>query len=308
MSLPAHHQFNFTAMACRNEIMLAGSYDAASAMAEAVINEVRRIEAKYSRYRDDSVLSRINAAAGADPVQIDQETSKLLDYADAVWRSSHGRFDISSGVLRRAWDFRQARLPAQAQIDALLPLIGWDKIERGADWIRLPQAGMQLDFGGFGKEYAVDCAADLCEAAGWHSGFINLGGDLRVLGPQPDGSPWHIGIRHPRDAGAVLASIALADGALASSGDYERFVDVGGRRYCHILDARSGWPVQGWQSVSVLTPRCLVAGTVSTVAMLKGEAEGEPWLTQLGARVLAVRGDGSTFSTFATQAAESAMR
>jgi thiamine biosynthesis lipoprotein len=296
---------DFTAMASTCDIQLAGDHAAAAAMAERAVAEVRRIEAKYSRYQPDSIISRINAGAGGAPVAIDAETGKLLDYADAVWRSSGGRFDISSGVLRRVWDFSSGRLPAQADIDAILPLIGWGKVERGDDWVRLPVPGMALDFGGLGKEYAVDCAADLCLAAGWRSGLINLGGDLRVLGPQPDGSLWRIGIRHPRRDGAVLATLALADGALASSGDYERFMDVDGRRYCHILDPRTGWPAGDWQSISVCASRCLVAGSVSTVGMLYGGKDGEDWLRALGAPTLAVRRDGGVLD-LVTNAASAA--
>lgn len=297
--MPKPHLFTFTAMACGSELQLYGEWEASAAMAEQAIAEVRRIESKYSRYRADSVVGRINAAAGGEPVLVDDETARLLDYADAVWRSSGGRFDITSGVLRRAWDFKSGRLPDQTAIDALLPLIGWDKVERAAGWVRLPHPGMELDFGGFGKEYAVDCAADLCLAAGARSGLVNLGGDIRVLGPQPEGEPWRIGIRHPRRDGAVLASLALREGGLASSGDYERYLQADGRRYCHILDPRTGWPAQAWQSVSVVAGRCLVAGSISTVAMLHGRDEGEAWLAALGAPVLAVRADGSVFDTFA---------
>jgi thiamine biosynthesis lipoprotein len=163
--------------------------------------------------------------------------------------------------------------------------------------VRLPEAGMELDIGRFAKEYAVDCAADLCLAAGCHSGLVNLGGDLRVLGPQPDGQPWRIGIRHPRQTGAVAAVVTLGEGALASSGDYERFMEVDGTRFCHILDPRSGWPVTAWQSVSVEASRCLVAGSVSTVAMLQQTDAGENWLRRLGVTAFAIRADGSVFDT-----------
>jgi thiamine biosynthesis lipoprotein len=299
MTVPPH-LFPFTAMASACEIQLAGDTASARAMANRAMTEVRRIEAKYSRYRPDSVVGRINAAAGGEPVSIDEETSKLLDYADAVWRSSGGRFDMTSGVLRRAWDFKSGRLPAQTQLDALLPLVGWDKVERGPGWVRLSEPGMELDFGGFGKEYAVDCAADLCAAAGWQHGLVNLGGDLRVLGPQADGSAWHIGIRHPRAADSVLATVALVEGALASSGDYERFMEVDGQRYCHILDPRTGWPVHGWQSVSVTASRCLVAGSISTVGMLHDLNDSERWLRGLGLPVLAAAEGDRLVNTFAS--------
>jgi len=136
----------------------------------------------------------------------------------------------------------------------------------------LPDAGMEIDFGGFGKEYAADRAAALLERDGAASGIVNLGGDLRVLGPRPDGSAWSIGIQHPRAPGSTIASIRLARGALATSGDYERFFEVDGKRYCHILNPATGWPVQGWQSISVVAPLCVAAGAMSTIALLHEDA------------------------------------
>jgi len=294
----ACHRFVFRAMACDNELQLVGDAAAAARMAEQVMAEVRRIEAKYSRYRADSVVARINGGAGGEPVTIDLETERLLDYAHAAWLQSGGRFDITSGVLRQVWDFRRARLPDDALLARALRRIGWDKVERGPGWVRLPEAGMELDFGGFGKEYAVDSTADLCLAAGWRQGLVNLGGDLRVLGPQADGRPWRICLRHPRAPEQVLATVLLSEGGLASSGDYERYMDVAGRRYCHILDPHSGYPSQGWQSVSVTATRCLLAGTVSTVAMLHDAAGGLDWLRRCGQPYLAVAVDGSVHDGF----------
>jgi thiamine biosynthesis lipoprotein len=131
---------------------------------------------------------------------------------------------------------------------------------------------MELDFGGFGKEYAADRAATLLQQLGVRSGLVNLGGDIRLVGPRPDGSAWRLGIQHPRHDTRLLAQLPLAGGALATSGDYERFFERAGRRYCHVLDPRTGWPVAHWQSVSVVAPACLAAGALTTVAMLKGAA------------------------------------
>ncbi len=274
-------------MASRCSIRLAGvPGERAQDWAQQAIREVRRIEAKYSRYRPDSIVSRINAAAGQpEPVVLDEETAGLLTFADQLHRASEGLFDITSGVLRRAWDFRSGRLPAPEQVQTLLPLVGWAQVERRGASLRLPRVGMELDFGGFGKEYATDRAASLLQALGADSGVVNLGGDLRVLGPQPDGQPWRIGVAHPRCEGQVIASLPMSVGALATSGDYERFMVVDGRRYCHLLDVRSGWPVSHWQSVSVQAPACLAAGALTTTAMLLQdgaatflEQQGQPWL------------------------------
>lgn len=282
---------------CR--IRLAG-VDAARAAhaaeaAEAAITEVRRLEAKYSRYREDSVVSRLNGGAGGpEPVQVDDETLQLLAYADQLYDISEGLFDLTSGVLRRAWDFKAARPPKPEQVDALLPLIGWTKVQRHGHEVRLPQPGMELDFGGFGKEYACDRAATLLQAEGLNSGIVNLGGDLRVLGPQPDGQPWSIGITHPREPDGVIASLDIHHGALATSGDYERWFEHAGQRYCHLLNPHTGWPVQHWQAISVLAPACVAAGALTTIAMLMQE-RALPFLQAQGVAYLAIDAQGSLY-------------
>lgn len=249
--------------------------------------EVRRIEIKYSRYREDSVVSRINAAAGDDEIEVDAETAGLLDYAATAYESSDGSFDITSGVLRGAWDFRSQRMPAPGQLERLLEWVGWQRVQWRRPRLRLPVRGMELDFGGFGKEYAADRAADVLRAHGIRHGLIDLAGDLVIVGPHPDGTPWRVGIQHPRANDRALAVIDVAAGAVASSGDYERYIEHEGRRYCHILDPRTGWPVSGLVAVSVLAQQCLIAGTATTVAMLQGD-RGTQWLDALGLPWIAV--------------------
>lgn len=259
-----------------NEIQIAGCpADLAARALDAAVGEVARIEAKFSRYRQDSALSRLNASAGRGWTLVDDETRDLLAYAHTCHEASGGLFDISSGVLRRAWDFSgrrtPPRVPAAAVLAQLLSLVGWERVEREAEQVRLP-AGMELDFGGIGKEYAVDRVCALLGELGVAHGLVNLGGDTRVFGgqPMPDGhlGPWRVGIAHPREEGATLCTVALTDGAIATSGDYERFVEIDGRRYCHLLDPRTGMPVSHWQSVTVVAPLCLSAGAASTIAML----------------------------------------
>ena len=292
--------FHFRAMAAENELQLHCD-DAGLARSAAVraMEEVARIEAKYSRYRPETLVSRINAAAGGDFVAVDAETEGLLDYADACWRQSAGLFDATSGVLRRAWRFDVDRLPTAEELAPLLGLIGWDRVERSPGRVRLALAGMELDFGGFGKEYAVDRAALALRADGIESAVVSLAGDVVVLGPQPGGEPWRVGIRHPRRSDAVVATLPIASGALATSGDYERFIEADGVRHCHILDPRTGRSARGFQSVSVLAPTCLVAGSATTIAMLKGRDAGLAWLAGLGLQYLAVLDDGSVVSSIA---------
>lgn len=262
--------------------LYAGSEDALDRAAAAGEAELLRIEHKYSRYRSDSIVSQINARAGSGvATAVDDETAALLDYAATLHAQSGGRFDITSGILRRAWDFKAGRVPAQAEIDALLPLIGWSLVDWRRPQIALTRAGMELDFGGFGKEYAADRVAAILIGLGIRHGLVDLGGDLRVIGPHPDGSPWQVGIQHPRAEGAI-AVVPLRSGAIATSGDYERGFERDGVRYGHILNAATGWPAQGLAAASVIAEQCLVAGSAATCAMLFGADDGPQWLDGLG--------------------------
>ncbi|GJI91415.1 FAD:protein FMN transferase [Duganella hordei] len=288
----AIHRTTFDAMASRCELRIgAPDAQAAERLAQQAIAEVRRIETKYSRYRPDSIVSRINAAAGGEVVHCDDETMSLMNYAAALHGASDGLFDITSGVLRRAWDFRQPKVPAAQVLQPLLALVGWSKVECGGQDVRLRQAGMEIDFGGFGKEYAADRAAALLADAGVRHGYVNLGGDMRFIGPDLDGRPWSIGIQDPRDPDGVIASIPISSGALATSGDYERFFEIDGRRYCHILDPRDGMPVRYWRSVSVLAPMAIAAGSCSTITMLK-QRDGVDFLNASEMGYLAVDDQG----------------
>jgi thiamine biosynthesis lipoprotein len=280
-------------MAAQNELQLHAQDEAlAERAARDAIAEIQRIEAKYSRYRPESVLSRINAAAGRERIEIDEETRSLLGYADACWRESGGLFDATSGVLRRAWRFDGKRVPTDEELRPLLRSVGWRRVSIDDAGIRM-DAGMELDFGGFGKEYAVDRAALRLGELGIRSALVSLAGDLTILGAQPDGSPWRVGIQHPRKPGALAAQLPVFSGAIATSGDYERFIEVDGVRHCHVLDPRTGRSVQGFQSVTVHAASCLVAGSASTIAMLKGREAGLDWLGKLALPHLCVLDDGS---------------
>jgi len=286
-------------MAAENEIQVHDRDPLrARAAADLAIAEVARIEAKYSRYLAQSVVSRINGAAGGEAVAIDEETWKLLVFAGECYEQSGGLFDATSGVLRRAWRFNSGVVPTEERLQALLPLVGWKRVELARDTVRLPLRGMELDFGGFGKEYAVDRAARVMREAGVGSGLVNLAGDLAILGEQPDGSPWQVGIRHPREHGVLLATLPVDSGAIATSGDYERFLEVDGVRHCHVLDPRTGRSAQGFRSVTVHAPSCLIAGAASTVAMLKGREAGLAWLDSLALAFLAVLDDGALVDRF----------
>lgn len=285
-----HHRF--TAMASPIALHAFAPPARARAAFAAIEAETRRIEARYSRYRPDSVLATIQAAAGGAAVAVDDELAGLLDFADACHRTSGGRFDLTSGALRRAWNFDQGTLPDPGVLAAARAGIGWSRVEWQRPWIRLPEAGMELDLGGLGKEYAADRAVWILREHGITSALANFGGDIAAAGPRPDGSPWRIGIRHPRRPGHLLATLAVYQGGLATSGDYERGMTIDGQRYGHLFDPRTGWPVRGLSSVSVLAGSALSAGALASIALLHGAA-GFDFLAESGAPWLAMHEDGT---------------
>jgi thiamine biosynthesis lipoprotein len=277
------YRHEFKAMGTPCDIQLFAKTQAqAKRAAGAAITDIQRLEARYSRYRTDSFLSTINrVAAVGGKLEVDAETAGLLDYAAACHQQSDGLFDITSGILRQAWRFDQGELPDEAMIQGLLAKIGWHKVRWQTPVLEFTVAGMEIDFGGIVKEYAVDRAATLCRSHGIDHGIVNLGGDITIIGPRADGSPWRVGIRHPRQQNTLINTLSLSRGALASSGDYERCLIIDGIRYGHILNPKTGWPVKHLAAVSVISDFCVVAGSASTIAMLK-EDQGSAWLDSLG--------------------------
>ena len=278
--------------------------DTAEAFERAVqscLREIRRFERKYSRYRKDSVTYSINRAAGRRPVTIDAETASLLNYAAVCHEQSGGLFDLTSGVFRRVWHRKRKILPRQEELDDCLALVGWDKVEFSENLIRLPLKGMELDFGGVVKEYAADAAVLIARKSGIRHGLVNLGGDICIVGPQPEGKPWQIGIVHPLIAHSAIATVSVDSGALTTSGSYERYVDIEGRKYSHLIDPRMGWPVQGLLSVSVTAAQAVVAGSVASIALLQKPRDGLDWLERCGAPYLAIDARLNCHGHLATQ-------
>ncbi|TQV87135.1 FAD:protein FMN transferase [Aliikangiella coralliicola] len=258
---------------------------------DACRNEVLRFEKKYSRYLEDSVLSKINQHSNA--TKVDSETTAILNYAQTAYQISDGLFDISSGVLRTIWDFKSKLIPEQKVVNNCLKRIGWNKINWNDGEISVPK-DMELDFGGIVKEYAADAVKNIALNSGITNGLINLGGDIVAIGSElteetklsssislkeSNGSAfadsdysanqgWPIGIRHPDNSDKACCRINLLHGAVATSGDYEKFFIQNGRRYCHIFNPKTGYPVSNAASVTVIAPLCIVAGTLSTLGML----------------------------------------
>ena len=232
--------------------------------------EAKRIEIKFSRYREDSVVAQINRSNGAE-IALDPETAQLIDFAAQCYDTSGGRFDITSGILRRIWRFDGSdNLPTEHQIRCLKKLIGWKKASWRNPRLRLLQ-GMEIDLGGLGKEYAVDRALGLIRDFTPAPVLVNFGGDLRVSGPRADGTRWRIAIESTDLIGTPAGMLEITNGALATSGDARRFLLKDGVRYGHILNPLSGRPVTGApRSVTVAAPTCIEAGMLATLAMLNG--------------------------------------
>ncbi len=299
---PQAIRMRFSTMGCPAEVCVYASSVTEAHTALAVAGcESRRLDSKYSHYRDDSYLAILQQSAGKPGgMTVDDETAALLNFAACQYQQSEGRFDITAGHLTRLWE-QSPQVPARSEIEDALSMTGWNNAAWDGSKLTLP-AGMQLNLGAIVKEYAADRIALLLRRQGFDAGYVDLGGDLHFIGPHPDGRPWQVGIRHPRASGAV-AGTPVSRGGLATSGDYERFRLDSGKRYSHILDARSGWPVTGLASVSVLAPSCLLAGAVSTLAMLLEKREGLDFLEESGLCWLAHDGD-NVFSSIPLKGVE----
>lgn len=261
-------------------------------------SEITRLEQRYSRFIPGSIVSAINQTASlGGSITLDEETASLLDYADSCFLSSHGLFDITSGALSFLWKGAQ-KLPDPAQIEATRQRTGWDKLSWNSPKLSFPLAGMAIDLGGIVKEYAADRVAEILLQEGIDSGLISLGGDIQILGPHPDGTPWPVGIQHPRQPDQMSRFVDIQHGAIATSGDYERSLIIEGVRYGHIINPRTGYPSRKFASVTTIADLCVIAGSLCTIAILL-EDDGPAWLQQQGVSYFWEDQEGHTGSSFA---------
>jgi thiamine biosynthesis lipoprotein len=271
-------RIEFSAMASPCEVLCeTDDFGFARALAQFAAAEARRIDEKFSRYKAGSVVAAILESRGRS-IMVDDETARLLDYGEMLWRVSEGRFDLTSGILRHAWQFEEAtHVPEPTRIPELMRYVGWQRLQWASPVLTLP-AGMEIDFGGIGKEYAVDRVADFAARESAAPVLVNFGGDLRCTGAAPASGAWQVGIESLSKPGQPAKRIELTSGALATSGDARRAIVIDGQRYGHILNARTGWPAPGApRSVTVAAPTCSQAGSYSTLAMLHG-ADAETFL------------------------------
>ncbi len=268
---------SFGAMASPCEVLVeVGAKKTACKIIEAVAQEAWRIEARFSRYRDDNIIHRINHSQGKEVI-LDEETARMIDFAAQLFDMSDGLFDITSGVLRKLWNFNGSDvLPEQSQIDDLLPHIGWQKVRWNNPALTMPD-GMQIDLGGIGKEYAVDRCVQIAASQTNASVLINFGGDLASTAARKNDRAWSVG-RLVTGKDQASGIFHLKKGAIATSGDANRFLLKDGIRYSHILNPQTGWPVtDAPHTISVAAPTCTEAGMISTLALLQG-AQAEDFL------------------------------
>lgn len=273
-----YHRLTFSAMGTQNEVLFSAS---SSSMAEAFKRDllawVEGFEQRISRFRPDSLVSRINQAAGGQWVEIDPETRELFTLCNWFHWMTRGVFDPSAAPLMQLWDYHapRASLPSSVEVATCRAKTGWSKVQQTPGRIRLPDAGMAIDLGGIGKEYAVDKAVALARRHGIPDLMVNFGRDIRAYGHPPEGGPWRIGLERPDDPETCWGGVNAADTAICGSGTYARGFDFAGRRYGHILDPQTGWPADnGVIAAWVVAPSCTVAGILSTAAVILGSEEG----------------------------------
>lgn len=245
--------------------------------------EASRIEQKFSRYKTGNIVHRINTSKGK-PITVDDETAKLLNFADRAHSLSAGLFDITSGILRKAWTFdKRDRLPLESDVSKLLPLVGWTKARWKPPTLQL-LPGMEIDLGGIGKEYAVDRVVQLIRQKSNIGFLVNFGGDVAVGGKRRNNEPWAVGIENTETPNRAVNVIHIETGALATSGDSKKYVVADGKRHGHILDPRNGRPVVNPpHSVTVAAATCTEAGFFSTFGILNG-SQADAVLQQAGVR------------------------
>ena len=257
----------------------------ARASVAAGLKEIRRLEKLLSTWIPESELSRVNAAAGIQPIQVSKETIDLLEQSVEMDRLTRGGFNIAIGPAVAAWNVSEkGRVPTQGELEAVRPLINLSNLElnQQAGTVFLSQSGMQVDVGGIGKGYAADLAADVMKAAGATAGVVAISGDINTFGRMPDGQQFLFGIQHPRkEQSHVLATIELENEAVSTAGDYQRYFEQDGIRYHHILDPNTLHPARSTQSVTVIASQGVMADGLDTGIFVMGPEKGMALIERL---------------------------
>jgi thiamine biosynthesis lipoprotein len=265
-------------------IKLQGPGDHARA-AKAAFDEIRRIDRLLSTYKEDSEISEVNRDAFGRPVSVGQDFRAVLAASRIYFDASGGAFDPTVYPLMKLWGFtkKSGHLPSAEELRTATLLVGLEEVlsdEKG-NTVRFSQEGMALDFGGIAKGYAVDRAAGALKKHGVKNAIIDAGGNFYAIGSRADGAPWQAGIRHPLRPDEVIARLPVSEMGVATSGNYERFFEIKGRKYCHIMDPRTGMPVEGMLSATIIADTAMAADALSTSVFVLGSEKGMQLIEQL---------------------------
>lgn len=250
------------------------------------IKEIQRIEALLTTFKEESQVNQVNAAAGLLPVKVDREVFGLVRRSIRISELTQGAFDISYGsVDKRFWNFdtRMTSLPDPVAARDAVKLINYRNIilDDKECSVFLKEKGMRIGFGGIGKGYAAEQAKRLLKQNGIKSGIINAAGDLSAWGTQPDGKPWTIGIADPERKEFPFSFLDITNMAVATSGNYEKFITVGGKKYSHTIDPKTGYPVSGIKSVTIICPNAEIADAMATPVTIMGVEAGLNLINQI---------------------------
>jgi thiamine biosynthesis lipoprotein len=249
------------------------------------VDEIKRIEALISSWSDDSETTEINRKSGIAPVPVSEELFALIERSLGISELTSGAFDISFASIDKVWKFdgSMERLPSEGDIKASVALIDYRKIklDEADHSVFLPVKGMRIGFGAIGKGYAADQVKRLLMAQGVSAGIINASGDLTAWGSRPDGEPWKVAITNPLDKSKAFAWLPIEDGAVVTSGNYEKYVMIDGTRYSHIIDPRTGYPSKGVNSVTVFAPKAELADALATAVFVMGVDVGMDLIRQI---------------------------
>ena len=278
------YRLSFTAMATHCQVAYEEtSPERATEFANAIVNWIIEFESKYSRFLSSSLIGQINTKAGRDSVSIDPETETIFRLCDELHFLTEQTLDPSSLPLTRLWNWKaeQPVIPHREDVRQAGKLVGWNQIVRQPGSILLPEQGMGIDLGGMGKEYAVDQITQLAHEMEIASVLVDFGQDIRCLGTPPGRPAWHIGLENPKKLGNCDMGIAIDNVAVASSGNYRRFFRKAGRSYGHIIDSRTGYPVENnVLAATVISHSCVLSGALSTAAVILGPAKGIDLITR----------------------------
>lgn len=246
---------------------------------EAAIAEIRRIEKLLTAFSNDSQTSKINENAGIQPVKVDKEVYGLIERSIAISKITQGAFDITYGSIDKSlWNFdkNMTRLPSKEEALQRVHLINYNNVILDPDTttVYLKEKGMRIGFGGIGKGYAAEMAKALLVKQGVTSGIINASGDLTAWGMQPDGRPWRIGISNPDRPQEVFSYMDISGKAVATSGNYEKYVMIGGKKYSHTIDPKTGLPISGIKSVTIISSNAEFADAMATPIAVMGIKAG----------------------------------